>query len=440
MGGLLIAGTSSDAGKSLVSAGLCRALHRRGVDVAPFKAQNMSNNSMICPGGAEIGRAQWLQAVAARVPPSADMNPVLLKPGDDRTSHIVVDGYPHGVLRSGEYATGRDELARAAFAAYSRLAGRHQVVICEGAGSPAEINLRHRDYVNMGLARRFALPVVLVGDIDRGGLLASLYGTWALLEKPDRDLLSGYVINKFRGDVDVLRPGLEEITGRTGMACLGVLPWLRGMWLDGEDVLTLGRWRSPTSRARAGSLRVAVVALPRISNATDVDALAHEPGVQVLVTEDPDAVAGADLAVLPGTRATVSDLDWVREHGIDTALRQRVSSRSPILGICGGFEMLGESIVDDVESGLGTVPGLGLLPVRTHFGAERTQRLAAHRWGEHVVHGYEIHHGQCRAHEPVEAFLDGVRSGPVWATMLHGALEHDEFRRDWLTHVARQAG
>ncbi|TQM64915.1 cobyric acid synthase [Humibacillus xanthopallidus] len=242
--GILVAGTSSDAGKSVIVAGLCRALARRGVRVAPFKAQNMSNNSMVCLDGGEIGRAQYLQAQRARVEPTTAMNPVLLKPGTDRRAFIVVRGEPAGTLEAGQYAAGRGHLRDAAFAAYRELAGDYDLVVCEGAGSPAEINLRAGDYVNLGLAREFDLPVVVVGDIDRGGILASLYGTWALLGDADRDTLKAFVINKFRGDVAVLEPGLEEITARTGVPFAGVIPWLLDVWLDSEDTLEVGHWRA----------------------------------------------------------------------------------------------------------------------------------------------------------------------------------------------------
>ena len=248
--GLLVAGTSSDAGKSLVTAGLCRFFARKGLRVAPFKAQNMSNNSMVCADGSEIGRAQYLQAQAAGATPESAMNPVLLKPGSDRRSFVVVRGQPAGELAAGEFASGRKHLAQAAFAAYEELAARYDVIVCEGAGSPAEINLRAGDYVNMGLARRFGLPVLVVGDIDRGGVFASLFGTQALLDDDDRALLRGFVINKFRGDVDLLRPGLDRITELTGVPVLGVLPWLDGVWLDGEDTLQVGRWRDERARRR----------------------------------------------------------------------------------------------------------------------------------------------------------------------------------------------
>ncbi len=440
MSGILFAGTSSDAGKSLVVTGVCRALANRGLRVAPFKAQNMSNNSAICADGGEIGRAQYLQAQAARLEPSTLLNPVLLKPGSDRRAHVVLRGRDAGTLEAGEYATGRAHLAGAAFAAYTQLAQTHDLVLVEGAGSPAEINLRERDYVNMGLARQFDLPVVVVGDIDRGGVLASLYGTWALLEPDDQRLLAGYVINKFRGDQAVLDPGLAEITRRTGLPCFGVLPWLPGVWLDGEDALDVARWDRELSPTDGPELRVAVVRLPRISNATDVEVLAATHGVRVEVTSDPRHFADADLLVLPGSRATISDLAWLRERGIDHVVIDRHTAGRPTLGICGGFEMLAATITDDVESRSGRVAGLGTLPVHFTFERERTTRRATHAWGHLVVPGYEIHHGQFTPTSPAEPFLDGVRVGATFGTMLHGAFEDDDFRTAFLTHVATLTG
>ncbi|MDC5696894.1 cobyric acid synthase [Intrasporangium calvum] len=446
--GVLVAGTSSDAGKSVVVAGLCRALVRRGIRVAPFKAQNMSNNSMVCADGGEIGRAQYLQAQAARVEPTTAMNPVLLKPGTDRRSFIVVRGQPAGTLEAGQYAAGRAHLRDAAFAAYRELAGDYELVVCEGAGSPAEINLRTGDYVNLGLAREFGLPVVVVGDIDRGGILASLYGTWALLDDEDRALLKSFVINKFRGDVSVLEPGLEEITRRTGVPFHGVIPWLLDVWLDSEDTLQVGHWRASTalSATARDRLRVAVVRLPRISNATDVDALAAEPGVDVLVTVDPAVCDAADVLVLPGSRSTADDLAWLREVGLADVVTRRAAAGRPVLGICGGYQMLAEEIEDDVEGQVGVVPGLGLLPTRVEFGAAKVLARPCGTWRGHAVEGaYEIHHGIAHpsagpAAPAAERFLDGWRAGQVWGTMWHGAFESDDFRRAWLGEVARAAG
>lgn len=436
MTGLLIAGTASDAGKSLVVTGLARALRRRGIRVAPFKSQNMSNNSMVCSDGAEIGRAQYLQALAAGVEPTSLLNPVLLKPGSDRRSFVVLRGRPAGELAAGEYATGRAHLAQAAFAAYEELAAHHDLVLCEGAGSPAEINLRPGDYVNFGLAERFDLPVVLAADIDRGGALAAIFGTHGIVAEADRARLVGYLINKFRGDEGVLRPGLDELSRRTGLRSFGVLPWLADVWLDGEDALTIG---SRPLRPGTGVLRVAVVHLPRTSNATDVDALAAEPGVQVVVTTSPAEVHGADLVVLPGSRATLSDLAWLRERGLAEAVTARAAEGRPVVGICGGYQMLTERILDDVESGEGEALGLGLIPGEVRFGAEKVLGRPTGTWRGEPVAGYTIHHGRVHA-TAGEEFLAGRRVGAVFGTMWHGAFESDAFRRAFLTEVAAITG
>ncbi|HWJ51803.1 MAG TPA: cobyric acid synthase [Propionibacteriaceae bacterium] len=451
--GLLVAGTSSDAGKSLVATGLCRLLARRGVSVAPFKAQNMSNNSMVCIDGAEIGRAQYLQAQAAGVEATSAMNPVLLKPGSDRRAHVVVRGRPAGNLEAGDYATGRAHLAEAAYAAFEELAGRFEMIVCEGAGSPAEINLREGDYVNAGLARRFGLPMVVVGDIDRGGVFAALYGTHALLDEADQKLITCFVINKFRGDPDVLAPGLDELTRRTGIPVAGVLPWLEGIWLDGEDTLQVGTWaRSkrntvsipggtpPEPPGATAALSVAVVRLPRVSNLTDADAVAAEPGVEVRVTADPALLSEADLVVLPGSRSTVADLDWLRDQGLDRVLVDRAHRGAAVLGICGGYQMLGSTIRDELESGRGLSSGLGLLPIQVVFDRDKELGRPSGTWRGHHVLAYEIHHGIADLDGDVEPFLDGCRVGSVWGTMWHGTLENDEFRRAWLSEVAASAG
>jgi adenosylcobyric acid synthase len=447
-----VAGTTSDAGKSLVTAGLCRWLARQGVSVAPFKAQNMSNNSMVCVDGSEIGRAQWLQAIACGVAPEAAMNPVLLKPGSDLRSHVVLMGRPWGDLAAGEWATGRKALAQTAFDAFRDLSSRFDVVIAEGAGSPAEINLREGDYVNMGLARAVDLPVVVVGDIDRGGVLAAMYGTLALLDQADQAHIRGWIVNKFRGDLSLLEPGLRMLEERTSRPVLGTLPFLYDVWLDGEDALAISGWSGtpsaevPVGSQGAATLSVAVVRFPRVSNATDVDALAAEAGVDVRVTADPDVVARADLVVLPGSRATLSDLEWMRSRGLDQAVLSRAAAGRPVLGICGGYQMLAESIddPDGVETRAGqTVAGLGLLPVRVRFDVDKYLGRPQGQWRGNAVSAYEIHHGVAwRTGDGfgAEPFLDGWRCGPVWGTTWHGTLENDGFRRAFLAEVASQAG
>ncbi len=437
MSGLLVAGTTSDAGKSVLTAGLCRAFARRGEKVAPYKAQNMSNNSMVCadPNGttAEIGRAQWVQALAARVTPEPAMNPVLLKPGSDRRSHVVLMGHPAGVVSSSDWETGRRHLATAAHTAYDDLASRFGVIVAEGAGSPAEINLRAGDYVNMGLARHAALPTVVVGDIDRGGVFAAMYGTVALLEPEDQRLVAGFVVNKFRGERALLAPGLRSLERLTGRRVFGVLPWDPSLWLDSEDALDLGGRRS-----RGGAtFRVAVVRLPRISNFTDVDALGLEPDLDVVFVSNPRDVADADLIVVPGTRSTISDLAWLRSRGLDVAIVDHARRGRPVLGICGGFQMLGHTITDadGVEGSAGAqIEGLSLLDVRTDFAPEKALRLPHGTALGVPASGYEIHHGRIiRGGD--EDFLGGARAGNVLGTMWHGSLEGDALRGALLSEL-----
>ncbi|WP_404815755.1 cobyric acid synthase [Streptomyces thermolineatus] len=452
-GALMVAGTTSDAGKSVVTAGICRWLARRGVKVAPFKAQNMSLNSFVTREGAEIGRAQAMQAAAARVEPTALMNPVLLKPGGDRSSQVVLLGKPVGELSARGYHDGKQErLLGTVTDCLAELRRTHDVVVCEGAGSPAEINLRRSDIVNMGLARAAGIPVVVVGDIDRGGVFASFFGTTALLSPEDQALVAGYVVNKFRGDVSLLEPGLEMLRGLTGRPTLGVLPFRDGLGIDEEDgtaVSLRGAVRESAAAPPHGAelLRVAVAAVPLMSNFTDVDALAAEPGVVVRFVDRPEEIADADLVVLPGTRGTVRALQWLRSRGLADAVARRAAEGRPVLGICGGHQMLGRSVEDDVESRAGAVEGLGLLPTRTVFAAEKTlARPVGTALGE-TVHGYEIHHGvvEVLGGEPLfrdgrGTPLDGCRQGAVWGTTWHGALENDGFRRAFLRQVAADAG
>ncbi|MGH3348128.1 MAG: cobyric acid synthase [Nocardioides sp.] len=437
----MVLGTTSDAGKTIVTTGLCRVLARRGLRVSPFKAQNMSNNSMVTADGAEIGRAQWIQAVAARAEPEAAMNPVLLKPGSDLRSHVVVMGRPAGSLAAGEFAGGRAALAGAAYDAFDDLAERYDVVVCEGAGSPAEINLRAHDFVNLGLARHAAIPSLLVGDIDRGGVFAAMHGTLALLDEDDQALVCGLVVNKFRGDLGLLRPGLDAVEGLTGRRVLGVLPWLPGLWLDSEDTLSVRDHPAPTAPGRA-RWRVAVVRLPRISNFTDVDALCLEPDLEVSFVDDPQSVRSADVVVLPGTRATIADLGWLREQGLADAVRAHAVRGGVVLGICGGFQMLGREVADPegVEGEPGVrVPGLGLLDVTTRFGRDKVLGTPAGTALGAPVTGYEIHHGRVQV-VAGEEFPGGVASGPVFGTRWHGCLEGDAFRAAWLREAAELVG
>ena len=449
-GGLLVCGTASDAGKSLVTAGICRWLHRRGVSVAPFKAQNMALNSAVTPSGAEIGRAQAMQAAAAGVEPEAAMNPVLIKPSGVNHSQVLLMGRPHADATARSYQELKAGLRAGVASALTDLRLRFDVVICEGAGSPAEINLRAGDLANMGLARSADLPVLLVGDIDRGGVFASLVGTLAVLEPADQALIGGFLINKFRGDASILEPGLDDLRERTGRPTLGVLPWKEGLWLDVEDSLALEAAR-PEAAPAVGrdTLEVVVVRLRWMSNFTDIDALAAEPGVSVRFTRSVADIARADLVLVPGTKATVEDLQRLRETGLADALVARAEAGQPILGVCGGYQLLGTEIEDDVESGQGTVAGLGLLPVRTRFEREKLLRHvsgSARALGNEPATGYEIRHGR-PVRKGAEALLDdgttggeGCVVGPVIGTSWHGLLEGDAVRRALLGWVAARRG
>lgn len=370
------------------------------------------------------------------------MNPVLLKPAGDRHSHVIVLGRPHAdvdaLSNRGHGAALRD----VAVEALADLRRRFDVVICEGAGSPAEVNLRDRDIANLGLARAADLPVLVVGDIDRGGVLAHFAGTLAVLDPADQRHIAGFVVNKFRGDPTLLQPGLDWLRAATGRPCLGVLPWRTGLWLDVEDSLDLdGRPDLLTPPLGRDILRIALVRLPRMSNVTDADALATEPGVSVRLVTLPAEMAEADLVIVPGTRATIADLAWLRERGLDAELRRRATEGRPVLGICGGLQMLGAAIHDDdgVEGPACRVRGLGLLPVRTAYRPAKVPALPTGRWRGHPVSGYQLHHGRVTV-DGGEPFLDGCRSGQVWGTTWHGIFECDGFRRAFLAEVARATG
>jgi adenosylcobyric acid synthase len=378
-------------------------------------------------------------------------NPVLLKPESDCRSQVVVLGSAVGHVDAAEFATLRSGLRQVVLDTLAELRGEYDVVVCEGAGSPAEINLRDGDMVNMGLARAARIPAVVVGDIDRGGVFAAFYGTLTLLEPADQALLAGFVVNKFRGDSELVRPAIAQLTRLTGRPTLGVVPWHVDVWLDSEDAVAYGSVLGRPSPPRGSQwLRVAVVRLPHISNATDAEALASEAGVQVRLTAEPAELADADLLVLPGTKSTVADLDWLRDVGLAEAILAYAATGKPLLGICGGLQMLGERINDEVESRRGAVPGLGLLPIEISFAPRKTvARPAGMAFGV-PVSGYEIHHGYVSKAAAGLAGLitlpdgspEGVVSarGSIFGTHWHGAFESDEFRRAFLTAAARLAG
>ena len=450
----MVCGTTSDAGKSTIVTGLCRLLVRRGVSVAPFKGQNMSLNSMVTVDGGEIGRAQWVQALAARAEPEVAMNPVLLKPTDERAAQVVVLGRPEGIESAAHYHDTKASLTGVVDDALASLRARFDVVVCEGAGSPAEINLLEHDLVNLGLARRAHLPAILVGDIERGGVFAQLYGTVALLPPELAASVRGFVINRFRGDPALLGSAPADLEARCGVPTLGVLPHLGPLPLDAEDSLALERPSGP-SPPRSAGLDVAAIRLPRLSNFTDLDPLAVEPGVQVRWVSHAGALGWPDLVVLGGSRATVADLQWLRDSGLVDALDARRAGTSPpvILGICGGLQMLGTSIddPDGVESSVRSAPGLGWLRLHTVFEKDKTTRLVTANVTDGVsVSGYEIRHGcvlpefgRRRWFEGLErdaALSASSRDGTIVGTTLHGLFEDDSFRSWFLADVAARRG
>jgi adenosylcobyric acid synthase len=453
----MVLGTSSHAGKSAVAAGLCRLLARRGLRVAPFKAQNMSNNSHVTPEGAEIGRAQAMQARAAGVESHADMNPVLLKPSGQSRSQVVLHGRPIGHFTAGEYYSRKVRLGAEARLAYDRLAARHEVIVLEGAGSPAEINLREEDFVNGAMAEHAGARCLLVADIERGGVFASILGTLRLMEPRHRDLVAGVVINRFRGDPSLLEPGLREIERLTGVPVLGVIPWLEGLDLDEEDSLALPAAEVPPSPGAARP-DIAVLRFPRISNFTDFKPLERTEGLRLRYVDRAADLGNPDLLILPGSKDVRADLAWLGNRGLDRVVIAAAARRIPVLGICGGYQMLGRRIADPfgTEGPAGEAAGLGLLPAETVMAAEKeTVRVEARNLGLPFLEtgrplaGYEIHVGRTRTdgappaleltsrmgvacREPSGAAAEGL---PVTGVYLHGLFDAPgvaEELRDWL--------
>ena len=438
---LMVQGTMSGAGKSLLVAGLCRVLAQDGLRVAPFKSQNMALNSAITREGLEMGRAQAMQAEAAGVEPCAAMNPILLKPTSDTGSQVIVRGKPVGTMPAREYFAYKRTLRGQVQSAYRELAEAFDVVLIEGAGSPVELNLKQDDIVNMGMARMASSPVLLVGDIDRGGVFAQLVGTMMLLDEDERSMVKATVVNKFRGDASLFDDGLRILREKTGVPVAGLIPYLQ-VDLDDEDSLSerLGH------RERGGLVDVAVVRLPRISNFTDFIALDALDGVAVRYVGTPSELGTPDLLVIPGTKATMADLAWMRTCGLEAATKRLAAAGVPVLGICGGYQMLGKLLSDPlaVEDG-GSMEGMGLLPVRTEFGPEKRTVLVEGSFASvagplaslagQAVRGYEIHMGRTVvkgapllrvAEEGGAAVEDGCQEGNVYGCYLHGLFDRQE--------------
>jgi adenosylcobyric acid synthase len=436
----MIQGAGSNVGKSLLVAGLCRAAQRRGLRVAPFKPQNMSNNAAVTVDGGEIGRAQALQALACGLEPVSDMNPVLLKPETDVGAQVVVQGKRLTTTQAREYRTLKPQLLARVLESFHRLRASHDLVIVEGAGSPAEVNLRAGDIANMGFACAAHVPVVLVGDIDRGGVIAQIVGTRAVLPPGDNAMIAGFLINKFRGDVSLFDDGYALIADRTGWPGFGVLPYFPGaVRLPAEDALDLPR------RARGQGVRVVCLALSRIANFDDLDPLGQEPGVDLTLLGPGEVIPGdADLVILPGTKSTRGDLAFLRAQGWDVDLAAHVRRGGHVLGICGGYQMLGRVIRDPlgIEGAPGETPGLGLLDVATEMTADkRLTRVAATCVATGAdMQGYEIHIGRTEGADRARPFahVDGAPEGAVSAdgrivgSYLHGIFAGDGFRRAFL--------
>lgn len=432
---LMVQGTTSDAGKSLLTAALCRWLHRRGVAVAPFKPQNMALNSAVTADGGEIGRAQAVQAQACGVEPHSDMNPVLLKPSSDRAAQVIIRGRAVADLDAVAYHDYKRVARQAVLESHARLASTYRAIVCEGAGSPAEINLRDGDIANMGFAEAINCPVLLIADIDRGGVFAHLVGTLELLSASERARVAGFVINRFRGDAALLQPGLDWLEQRTGKPVLGVLPYLNELHLDAEDAL-------PRQPANPGApLRVVIPALPRISNHTDFDALRLHPAVDLRFVAPGDAPPPADLVCLPGSKAVRSDLDWLRAQGWEPYLLRHLRYDGKLLGICGGLQMLGCALHDPlgIEGAAGSSAGLGLLDIETTLAPAKQLRHVSGTlaWEAAAVEGYEIHAGvSCgagllRPATLLKSGTDGARSADsrIVGSYVHGLFDHPQALR-----------
>lgn len=478
---LMVQGTGSGAGKSLIVAAFCRIFRDMGIRVAPFKGQNMALNSYITLDGGEIGRAQALQAEASGIEPTIDMNPVLLKVSGETGSQVILQGKVFCTMTAREYYASRARAWEAVKQSYDRLSEKYELIIMEGAGSPAEINLMSTDIVNMSAAKYAKAPVILVGDIDKGGVFASLYGTVKLLGKDGRHI-KGFIINKFRGDLEILRPGLEMIRDRTGKPVIGVLPYVTDISLPEEDGLVLQRHSPAVRRGPSeGVIKVVVVGLRYISNFTDFDPLACEPDVEVIFSGNPSDIENADLVIVPGTKNTVKDLLQLREKRLDESIKRAYSRGVQVIGMCGGFQMLGKRIADPhgIESTHEEIEGIGLLDVVTSFRHNKTtcrveaelvdsSLLAAHSnrdkssgcrlaaVSHEPLKGYEIHMGtssgniglfkvrrlseaggRISGERPV---LDGSKNGNCWGTYLHGIFENDAFRRGILDRIRKQKG
>lgn len=454
---LMIQGTGSHVGKSILTAALCRIFRDRGVNVAPFKSQNMALNSFITESGGEMGRAQVVQAEAAGLIPHVDMNPILIKPHADMEAQVIIQGKVHGNFSAKDFHGFKVKAMHFVEESYKRLARRHELIVIEGAGSPAEINLRENDIANMGTAHLVDAPVVLVGDIDKGGVFASLVGTLELLDDADRSRIKGFIINKFRGDISLLQPGLDFLEEKTGLPVLGVIPYFRDIYIQEEDSVNLDNL-SPSSSGDEKKIKVALLYLPHISNFTDFDPLEMEEDVDLRYVRQGERIGAADIIIIPGSKSTISDLAYLREAGYADEIMAHVERGGRLIGICGGYQMLGKSISDPykVESG-GELEGLGFLDIETVLkeSKETHQVLAVQVDGGNILKGYEIHMGESDYLNGASSLFeiktrggndvkveDGAKSsdGRVWGTYIHGIFDNDDFRKSVLAEARKEKG
>ena len=456
---IMIQGTTSNAGKSLVTAGLCRILKQDGYKVAPFKSQNMALNSYITKEGLEMGRAQVMQAEAAGIEPNVCMNPILLKPTNDTGSQVILNGEVMGNMGAAEYYTHKQELIPHIMKAYEKLAEEYDIIVIEGAGSPAEINLRDADIVNMGMAKLVDAPVLIVGDIDRGGVFASLAGTLMLLTEEERARVKGTIVNKFRGDVQILKPGLDMLEDITKKPVVGVIPYLY-LDVDDEDSLSERLEKKTVDNV----IDIAVIRVPRLSNFTDFNALEYIPGVSVRYVQNPRDLKQPDLIILPGTKNTMGDLKWLRESGLESLIIRHASQDKPVFGICGGYQMLGKTLSDPhgVEEG-GQMNGLGLLPIDTIFEQQKTRTQVSGQLMKTQgvfsdltgckFEGYEIHMGISSPTEALQPFAqitsvsgkaetkaDGYNKGNIYGTYIHGIFDTEDIAKALIIGLCKEKG
>ena len=455
---IMIQGTMSNSGKTFVTAGLCRVFKQDGYKVAPFKSQNMALNSYITKEGLEIGRAQAMQAEAAMIEPTHWMNPILLKPTSSMGSQVIVNGEVYDNLSAQEYYKMKDNLAPEVMKAFNHLSEENDIIVIEGAGSPAEINLAENDIVNMGMARMAGAPVLIAGDIDRGGLYASFLGTWMSFTDAERRLLTGYIVNRFRGDASLLGPAHEYMLDHTGIPVLGTIPYIRDLNIPEEDMAGFSWGHTDCGGKKAGTLDIAVVMLRHVSNYTDFAPLAAEPDIRLRPVRRAEEWGDPDVVMLPGSKSVVPDLDDLRRSGLADNILGHAERGKWIFGICGGLQILGRAILDPhgIESAAPEVPGLGLMDLRSTFAADKTLvRVARAETPLGVPSGgYEIHHGLTdhgpsalplflradRAYLSEAERICGYVSGRRWATYLHGVFDDDTFRRTWIDHVRTDLG